>query len=788
MPESESRPPKEAALCTSSAKKTEADSTDSPILKPYATGLDHYLAADWNVVLPVDGKGSTPAGMTGYRGPMTVPTSRYEIWRRERGHHNLTLRLPRSIVGLDVDAYKDAGLSSEAEIWLKSLPPTYRSSSRFESPDYDGHSGIRLFRLPEEMIPLAEEQVWLGNVFTVIDIIRFAHRQVVCWPSVHPGRGSTYRWMRENDGKVLDPPFVPLPYDIPTLAEADARLLLKPPPEEKSRARAVVVDIGKRPTDRPRSPSWDHLTGDWCRAAQAPLDEAVDAVNSGHGRHDSIVLNSQLRLVRLAEQGHRGAEEAQEALHAFFLAEVGEDREDEWIRGMDGAVAEVESNPTAEADKGCCGAGSTVNALADIEAVLFDSTPVLSHIRQAARSQGQSPWSLLLCALARTSADIDPKVVIARSKMGPVASLNFAGALVGRSGDGKSATDSVAEQLMPLHSWHEVTAGTGEGLIQTYLRWQKADDDAGIPAGYVPADIMRAYCFVDEVAQLGALEDRNGSTFGAVLRSMMMGNPVGTTNADMTRRRYLARMSYRLGFVVGVQPELSDILLNTSDAGTPQRFVWLPALDPDAPDFDDMPEWPSTGPWGLTSLSTSYDPFTVDEGVQREVVEVKIARRRGEGDPLDAHRNLTRLKVAALLIVMHGEEHHVTRDWWDTAGLVMEASNRTRQACIDVLSAKAKAATRSRGRADTERSLGAREALADHHMPLAKKLHETVAKGDHLNAKHGPKDGCTKRCLKFALRHHAAEDREAVIELAIALGWIDVDEEGRYVTGGSAPA
>lgn len=358
MPESESRPPQKAAPDESSAKKTEADSTDSPAVRPYADGLVPYLKAGWQVVLPVTGKGETPKGFTGYRGPLKVDRSRYDDWLKTRGDLNLTLRLPLDMVGLDVDAYKpEHPLSEEAQVWLKSLPPTFRSSSRLTSPEYDGYSGIRLYRLPRSMVHLAEEDGWYTSVHTVIDLIRFAHRQVVSWPSVHHS-GATYRWFNETTGKLLDEGSVPYPDNIPTLSEADAMLLRKPPAEVKKRAHATVIDMGKKPernvTDE-TSGGWAPLAGDWCPAFQKTLDHVVEAVNDGAGRHDSIVLKAMLKTVRLTEQGHNGGDEALDALHGLFVAEVGEGREAEWYRALEGATAAVESEPTAEEDKGCCG-------------------------------------------------------------------------------------------------------------------------------------------------------------------------------------------------------------------------------------------------------------------------------------------------------------------------------------------------------------------------------------------------------------------------------------------------
>ena len=67
--------------------------------------------------------------------------------------------------------------------------------------------------------------------------------------------------------------------------------------------------------------------------------------------------------------------------------------------------------------------------------------------------------------------------------------------------------------------------------------------------------------------------------------------------------------SYRACLTVGVQPLRSHTLLGASDGGLPQRFVWLPTSDPDAPDEPpaDPGKWKIGRPSWLRAVGSNVD-------------------------------------------------------------------------------------------------------------------------------------------------------------------------------------
>ena len=205
---------------------------------------------------------------------------------------------------------------------------------------------------------------------------------------------------------------------------------------------------------------------------------------------------------------------------------------------------------------------------------MFGATPALSAIRQAAHSRLVVPWAVLGAVLARVVAETPPHVVLPPI-VGSDASLNLAVALVAASGGGKSGATACADDLLhvtPYRLADVIGPGSGEGVMMAFLEWD-ADEKRNRLKSHAHA-LMHA----DEIGQIGAIQGRaSQSSLGSILRSMLTGDRVGTTAADTTRKRQLPAHGYRLAVVAGVQPALSDVLLADADAGTPQRWLWLPA-------------------------------------------------------------------------------------------------------------------------------------------------------------------------------------------------------------------
>lgn len=307
--------------------------TDTPnISRPYGMAAFKYRTLGWRGPLPAGtaskplGKDPRESGWTGWKHADVWPDDdQLAEWVRTRGHYNIALRLPRDVVGLDVDAWKgDTAVETMAAITQRhgKLPRTWLTTSRD-----DGRSGIRLFRLPVALTEATKLKGTLnhptGDDRSAGEVIQHGHRVAVVWPSVHPKTGATYRWIEQGTGETGT---IPKPADLPTL------------PAE-----------------------WvDHLREE-CSCfvlltfrMAGPKDPVADAFSKWHNkltsgtysRHDAA-LGGSLVLVSFKNRGWPGAGEALQELEADFMSEstTGKDARtpkeaaDEWRRMIDGAEA-----------------------------------------------------------------------------------------------------------------------------------------------------------------------------------------------------------------------------------------------------------------------------------------------------------------------------------------------------------------------------------------------------------------------------------------------------------------
>jgi hypothetical protein len=183
----------------------------------YGTAAPLYRTAGWDGVLhlPAGQKWPPPPGWTG-RGAPFPDEQTVSRWQRQFSMCNVALRLPETVVGIDVDCWDGkAGAESFAALADECgpLPATWGSTSR-----EDG-SRIRLFRVPPG-VRWSERRAGPG-----IELIHVGHRYVVVWPSIHP-EGRPYRWIAPGD-EVADR--VPHVCELPALPATWGRRLMEPP-------------------------------------------------------------------------------------------------------------------------------------------------------------------------------------------------------------------------------------------------------------------------------------------------------------------------------------------------------------------------------------------------------------------------------------------------------------------------------------------------------------------------------------------------------------------------------
>jgi hypothetical protein len=337
------------------AAVSEDDARQSPLgakseaQQGYGRQAAAYRSAGWEGVLPLPHgqKFPPPSGYTGQAG--VVPSAdQVRKWADELPDGNLALRLPEWLMGIDVDDYgekRGAAALGQLEARLGRLPETVVSTSR------TGPSGIRLFRVPSGLR--------FRDPGGGIEVVSFGHRYVVAWPSTHPDTGAGYRWVDQRSGEVLASP--PDPRGLPELPGGWVDHLGTRPGNRRPLAMAAdVADIEECEVDDWLA-SCPDADGEPCQVTRGFLSGFLDGL--ADGAHSAAQMVT-ARLLRAAEQGHRGVQTALTEARERFLEVVvdptrpghrsGSEARGEWGRLLEGAYTKfVQGDPTTRAEQRC---------------------------------------------------------------------------------------------------------------------------------------------------------------------------------------------------------------------------------------------------------------------------------------------------------------------------------------------------------------------------------------------------------------------------------------------------
>jgi len=297
--------------------------------RPYGDHARAYLDAGWRgpLPLPPHAKQPVPTGFTGRAGEWPGGPDIW-TWMEDYATGNIALRLPENVIGIDIDAYPGKPgaltLANTEHHWGK-LPPTWRTTSRD-----DGVSGIRLYTIPEGLD-------WPSEVGPGIEIVRYAHRYAIVWPSIHPETRNTYRWVNP-DGHIAVAT-IPTIDDLAALPERYIQELTGGRADTRQARTPLTTSAARAALDlfNPGNP---------CRDVERALTRRTTDLQTGNGaRHDTMLYGTE-RLVRLGIEGHTGIVPALTRLRETFLTAVTGERppgeaEAEWDRSLQGALANV---------------------------------------------------------------------------------------------------------------------------------------------------------------------------------------------------------------------------------------------------------------------------------------------------------------------------------------------------------------------------------------------------------------------------------------------------------------
>lgn len=407
---------------------------------------------------------------------------------------------------------------------------------------------------------------------------------------------------------------------------------------------------------------------------------------------------------------------------------------------------------------------------ANLSASFYDERPALAHIRDAAYSRARSADAVLGCVLARLAV-LTPPTVRLPAPVDSEGTLDLCVAIIGRSGAGKSGAAKVARYLLPIDAddLDVVGIGSGEGIVEAYLGMVDEVDDDG-KAVRVKRQVRRGVLFMaDEGQALMEQGARSGAIVLSTIRSAWAGEMLGQANASEERRRKLPAAEYRFALVAGFQLEYASALLDDAAGGTPQRFLYLSAVDPGIP--DEPTPWPGLLAWRPPQHPSG--PMGLDGEVCAEIRRRALALSRDEvtdADPLDSRRDLVRLKVAGLLALLD-DRADITGDDWRLAGQVLDSSDRVRASIVDAQRWRAREAERTRTaklarQAATLDDDATRRAVTTMAGAIARHVHRGRCDG-----------GCRRRCVTQVTsgKHRKLATIDDALDEASRHGWVVLD-------------
>lgn len=294
---------------------------------PYGISALTYYEAGFSP-LPALGKLLVVKNASG-RHPV-VSKSQIERWSITHGPFSVALRVPKNVLGLDVDAYKGDLKKLEAlEDSLGKLPLTWNSDSR------GGDGGKILYKIPDHLL----SDKWISNI-NGITVVQHTHRYVMAFPSYNKESQSRYLWYLGLGGDLI-PNQIPAVDDLTELPESWIETLRK------------QVDLMHDYDTYAMNNDLDLFNDDApCPYMETLIQMCKDKLIASYdgGLHDTA--NSVLGIVIMAAvNGHAGVAEAVEGLSKVFCDGPRQrDLGSEWDSMLSYILPKIDPDTISESD------------------------------------------------------------------------------------------------------------------------------------------------------------------------------------------------------------------------------------------------------------------------------------------------------------------------------------------------------------------------------------------------------------------------------------------------------
>jgi hypothetical protein len=616
----------------------------------------------------------TPNGMK----DATSDIQQVEQWWTQHPAALIACRIPEHLVVLDIDPRHggDTTWNELQQSYARILCHRIHHSGR-----NDGGAHY-WFQRPPGRLSIRNLNEWakhnnvghnLGNGkwTSGIDILHHGHRYTILPPSPHPDTGKPYAWdERSAPGEM--PPFLA---ELITIDEQPAPLLVPP----SAHAGDSVADRYSSSTTwnailEPHG--WNVVHGDGNEDGSRWRHPNATAPYSATIKHGCLFVYTPNTPFNETEPGNPNG------ITRFAAYATLEHR------GDMSAAAKHLAGPTTHWDGWEFNAPkptpTTPATYTNLPDDFWNTRPTLQHIRQAAHSRTRSADAVLAATLARISTLIPPSTTLP-AIVGGKASLNMLIGILATSGGGKSTSNDVAKDLVPINRTDivaDIPPGSGEGLTELFFEMINEEQADGKTRKVKRQTKTAALIYLDEGQALAEMGSRKGATLLPTLRSAWSGAVIGQSNATTETHRVLKAHTYRLSIIIGFQLEYAAALIADAAGGTPQRFVYASAIDPHLPDTP--PDWPGEISIHTPPITPDGTTIDFDEQIRHEIYQRARAITKGEHvpDTLDSHADLVRMKVAAILAILE-QRWHVNTEDWQLAGRIMTNSNSVRTWVIE---------------------------------------------------------------------------------------------------------
>lgn len=416
---------------------------------------------------------------------------------------------------------------------------------------------------------------------------------------------------------------------------------------------------------------------------------------------------------------------------------------------------------------------------ANLPAEFWESRSLFREMRNVAAYHRVSPDALLGNYLGRAAAMLPPGTLMFSS---PIPSgLDLLVAIVGEPGESKTKAGKLGRMSMPKPDTEKcplhlvdlidgIGISSGPGIIESFM--------GCVEKGERVQTATNGLFYCDEGSVLKQINSRNGEILDEVLRCIFSGTPLSTPNATKDRWRHVE--GYCIGVVINMTPKAVGPLLAQSGDGSPQRFLWFSAADPNMPRFAEKCEPPRIE-LPEEPVEIQFDPSIVADLDHRlwlrQTGQLKV-------DPLDVHLGWVQAKVAAILTLWDGRRS-VERHDWALAGTIIDVSCSTRRHVAALSAAIEQESHVKQGRAAGVRQAAAEEARVEAEETKAvDNMRRGALQAARVVWNEGPQ---TEGKLKNKLRSNLRALWTEASRFAQKEGWLKRSASGGTITFSKGP-